>query len=166
MQSEEKGERELSDNLRKMKFMQRKNERDLREKLARERETKMKESHWVLASVEGLGGGLRVEIDERSEDVGLGRRSFGGFNPDIERLTAGKVLVMSEEKEKEEQISAKEMAARYAEHIGRAPSNHTDISRKRVRENVDDAAMDVPERKKTKNVAKDLVNRRKTVNRL
>ncbi|KAL6054639.1 TPX2 domain-containing protein [Balamuthia mandrillaris] len=91
MDQKEEGGRKLSSHILGMKFMQRKKEAELREERRAEEEQKIKDAHWVLD--EAIADGLTVIVDERrnvGSKIKTGRRSFGNFNPTIERLLSGK----------------------------------------------------------------------------
>lgn len=91
--------RTLSERLKGMRFMKQREEAATRERLLAEQEKREAEAHW---SVEGVADvkdtknndmmpiivfeqGVCEENDEEDGDVFLGRRSFGMFNPVLQR---------------------------------------------------------------------------------
>lgn len=77
--------KKLSSKLSQMKFMQRREETDTRKKLEAEREKAMRESQWVAT---GLGTETYIVQDDNrgQRKFTPGRRSFGNFNPVMEKL--------------------------------------------------------------------------------
>ncbi|CAH1269742.1 MPHOSPH6 [Branchiostoma lanceolatum] len=115
----------LSKNLMQMKFMQRKQQSDDREKLEEEQQRVIDEEHWVLDIPELKKLESRYEVIDSyvpCEDLKYGRFSFQGFNPAIEKIAksfeVAKEEEASEAKEKEETVSDDEMARRYEAIVG------------------------------------------------
>jgi len=81
-------EKKLSKNVEGMKFMQRKREAEHRAKLQEEQDKLIKESHWVLQKDEDVSRVSSVGVSEVFTKIttSTGRKSFGSFNPAIEKL--------------------------------------------------------------------------------
>ena len=79
-------------------FMQRNEESKLREKLKEEQEKLEQQNHWVLINKEDEKINIMRLDSNIYEDQILGRRSFGGFNKNIEKLDERK----EDEKDKNE----------------------------------------------------------------
>jgi len=118
---------ELSKNLKGMKFMLRKEEAERRAKQEDDHAKQLQEAHWVAHDKEAKGG--------LSLDDGLvfsrktGRRSFGKFNPSVEKLynkhkkgEQGKEF--GEEQEgmelegSDNETSVSDMATRFKDYVG------------------------------------------------
>ncbi|XP_028392744.1 M-phase phosphoprotein 6-like isoform X2 [Dendronephthya gigantea] len=118
---ESRERRSLSKNLLKMKFMQRTEEAKLRQQLEDEEKREIDEAHWVLDNVEGAKDENVIEYEPSyvvCEDlVPTGRMSFKRFNPAIEKLfqelTSQKELAECEAREREDTVTAEQMAERY-----------------------------------------------------
>ncbi|XP_028392742.1 M-phase phosphoprotein 6-like isoform X1 [Dendronephthya gigantea] len=133
---ESRERRSLSKNLLKMKFMQRTEEAKLRQQLEDEEKREIDEAHWVLDNVEGAKDEYvwsytfeEAAFKNRNvieyepsyvvcEDlVPTGRMSFKRFNPAIEKLfqelTSQKELAECEAREREDTVTAEQMAERY-----------------------------------------------------
>eukprot|EP01137_Pigoraptor_chileana_P002248 Opistho-2@40818 len=126
MSETEKSEREkkeLSKNLMAMKFMQRKHEADLKRQYAEQQQKAIDESHWkVEVAKQEEHSEVAVEVSatdlhvEALTTVG-GRRSFGNFNPVVEKLTRqmdhDRRMRKADEFEEQETVGEDEMAHRY-----------------------------------------------------
>lgn len=101
--------KKLSSKLSGMKFMQRKDETNTRKKLEAERERSMRESQWVAT---GLGTETCIIQDDNRgiPKFSTGRRSFGSFNPKMEKLVKDITEEVLGEAEKGEDISDQQMA--------------------------------------------------------
>ncbi|XP_078739402.1 M-phase phosphoprotein 6, partial [Lampetra fluviatilis] len=81
----------LSKNLLRMKFMQRGLDEEERRRLDEEEQRMMSDEHWYL-DLPDLQRAEVVVVEEASvavcEGVEFGRRSFRGFNPEVEKLCA------------------------------------------------------------------------------
>nr|XP_032834814.1 M-phase phosphoprotein 6 [Petromyzon marinus] len=79
----------LSKNLLRMKFMQRGLDEEERKRLDEEEQRLMTDEHWYL-DLPDLQRAEVVVVEEASvavcEGVEFGRRSFRGFNPEVEKL--------------------------------------------------------------------------------
>eukprot|EP00455_Lapot_gusevi_P001188 TRINITY_DN10492_c0_g2_i1.p1 TRINITY_DN10492_c0_g2~~TRINITY_DN10492_c0_g2_i1.p1 ORF type:complete len:176 (+),score=28.97 TRINITY_DN10492_c0_g2_i1:66-593(+) len=123
--------KELSDRVKGMKFMKRKEETKLRERLEEERRKEIEAAQWTVPTSGGLGKSL-VIIDDSpvaSSSFKIGRRSFGNFNPNIEKITgeaksAVKNAQLTQQAE-EDSVSEEDMALRYSEYIGLRGNTHS-----------------------------------------
>jgi hypothetical protein len=86
----------LSSRLSEMKFMRRKAERDLRTQLGKEEEQRKASIQWTKGSAQGGGAGDAAGASTRfiyassakSALLRVGRRSFGRFNPLLEKVVS------------------------------------------------------------------------------
>ncbi|KAI8817728.1 uncharacterized protein EV422DRAFT_570492 [Fimicolochytrium jonesii] len=111
----------LSTSVLALKFMHRAEEAKVRQKLEEEQKQAAKEAQWVL---EGFGFDERdsVQFDYDNSHVpfmesSFGRKSFGSFNKEIEKLdeeaTKSARLKRAQEVEGRESVSAQEMVDRF-----------------------------------------------------
>ncbi|CAL8374272.1 unnamed protein product [Arctogadus glacialis] len=113
----------LSNNLLRMKFMQRGLDAETKKQLEEDEKRIISDEHWYLDLPE-LKAKENQIIEERSfvpcEDLKYGRISFKGFNPEVEKL----MLLMNVQEETEEEdvedlsrmitdVTDEEMAIRY-----------------------------------------------------
>ncbi len=79
--------KELSSSVLSMKFMRRRQESELREKLRREEEDRLIQARWVITTAEEKNNVILILSDERFDlSPPVGRRSFQGFNSALEAL--------------------------------------------------------------------------------
>jgi len=101
------GERKLSTNLLGMKFMKRKEESEAASKLEQERAKQIKEAQWVANENAGA-----LSLEEKkilfAAEKKSGRKSFGNFNPAIEKLTSEPTKSKEEEKIRFEKLKEQE----------------------------------------------------------
>ncbi|KAM4797594.1 M-phase phosphoprotein 6-like [Urocitellus parryii] len=116
----------LSNNLLRMKFMQRGLDSETKKQLEEEEKKIISEEHWYLDLPE-LKEKESVIIEEQSfllcEDLLYGRISFRGFNPEVEKLMLQMNAKNKTEDEDEDEIveldvSDEEMARRYETLVG------------------------------------------------
>nr|XP_020471507.1 M-phase phosphoprotein 6 [Monopterus albus] len=119
----------LSKNLLRMKFMQRGLDAETKKQLEEDEKRIISDEHWCLDLPE-LKAKENLIIEEKSfvpcEDLKYGRMSFGGFNPEVEKLMAVMNPKDEEEKQEEEEelshmqtdITDEEMALRYESLVG------------------------------------------------
>ncbi|KAI9203483.1 uncharacterized protein BJ171DRAFT_509741 [Polychytrium aggregatum] len=113
----------LSSKILGMKFMQRQHEANIRSQLEEQRQKELKESQWTL-QVSGLDTVKKpVKITQDTSymafsDVAVGRKSFGTFNKEVEKLASEQIktgkLNTAIENERRATISDEEMAIRLA----------------------------------------------------
>ncbi|XP_006641225.2 M-phase phosphoprotein 6 isoform X1 [Lepisosteus oculatus] len=120
------GTAKLSKNLLRMKFMQRGLDAEVKKQLEEEEKRIISDEHWYLDLPE-LKAKENFVIEERSfvpcEELIYGRMSFGGFNPEVEKLMAAmKSQSKTEEDEEADKVEAdvsdEEMARRYETLVG------------------------------------------------
>ncbi|KAF0707867.1 hypothetical protein AaE_013438 [Aphanomyces astaci] len=116
-----------------MKFMQRKNQAALAK-------AEIQQDEWVDSNEGGeVTGELTCiqDIPDPSIDKKLGRRSFGGFNGNIEEVHKGlksnKRFDEANERALKDEVSAEEMTARMAKYTGlrKGPNNNNNRPPKR-----------------------------------
>lgn len=100
-----------------VQFMQRKQETLLRKKLEAERSQQMQESQWVLNTGKKTRVTKEEGVTEQRKFV-PGRRSYGNFNPKIQKLVKEvKESIAAEEGEEEaEAVTDAQLAARLRAH--------------------------------------------------
>ncbi|XP_071959340.1 M-phase phosphoprotein 6-like [Antedon mediterranea] len=116
----------LSKNVKQMKFMQRKLDRDIvEESKEQDRQHKIDDEHWVLDLPELQHKTCKYEIEAsyvKCEDLMYGRMSFKGMDPIIEKIMKNNETRNEEEEEEEEaiidpgetMITDEEMAKQYS----------------------------------------------------
>jgi len=112
--------RQLSEKLKAMKFMQRKEENNRRLQLEAEEKAKLKEFQWVLpgaADESSFVGDDDVNATLSAPFV-TGRRSFGNFNPLVEKFQSEIKSELLGSKAERETVTDQEMAERYTEYVG------------------------------------------------
>eukprot|EP00033_Pygsuia_biforma_P000645 GCRY01000760.1.p1 GENE.GCRY01000760.1~~GCRY01000760.1.p1 ORF type:complete len:175 (+),score=14.63 GCRY01000760.1:248-772(+) len=133
----------LSGRIQGMKFMQKKLESDMMDRLKKEREVEMKKKHWTTVSKaesrkrkrESEGESSSEDethdpkiiiVKNKEENEGIckyigGRRSFGHFNKEIEKLCKDQEAeIENVELEKDavkNTVSEKEMSRRYTKYV-------------------------------------------------
>ncbi|XP_060932799.1 M-phase phosphoprotein 6-like [Limanda limanda] len=118
----------LSKNLLRMKFMQRGLDEETKKQLEEDERRIISDEHWYLDLPE-LKAKENLIIEEKSfvpcEDLMFGRVSFGGFNPEVEKLMT--LMNPSDEGAAEEEeepsrmpadVTDEEMALRYESLVG------------------------------------------------
>ena len=91
--------KEMSSNLLRMRFMNRQEETDRREKLRREEEDRLIQARWVVKSSDAEDKVILILTEDRFDlSPPIGRRSFRGFNNALETLV---VQQMREHKQSE-----------------------------------------------------------------
>jgi hypothetical protein len=79
--------KELSSSVLSMKFMKRRQEAELRERLRREEEDRLIQARWVITTTEAKNNVILILSDDRFDlSPPVGRRSFQGCNPALEAL--------------------------------------------------------------------------------
>eukprot|EP01116_Phalansterium_solitarium_P011775 TRINITY_DN27553_c0_g1_i1.p3 TRINITY_DN27553_c0_g1~~TRINITY_DN27553_c0_g1_i1.p3 ORF type:complete len:134 (+),score=39.02 TRINITY_DN27553_c0_g1_i1:77-478(+) len=125
--------KELSKNLSKMKFMQRIEQAEQRQQQEQALARELRDSHW---STSGVGKGIALPDDQ---NVALsrkpGRRSFGGFNPNVENIGKAPAPVAPPPAQEAPDVSDAEMAQRYDKRKGSdnpyGPRGRNDKKKKR-----------------------------------
>lgn len=115
--SAEKGK--LSDKVMQMKFMTRKTERDVRKKLEEERAAEMRDLQWVLST--GDTGEATVVPDEEEAPQPrfiAGRRSYGSYNPQLEKVLKDAKAAAASEKDDRDEITPEKLTDRYEKYVG------------------------------------------------
>eukprot|EP01083_Nonionella_stella_P020994 58227_1 len=121
----------LSSRVKNMKFMKRKEESKLRDKLEKERQQNIEDSHWILPnSSKEDEKQSHIVADPRPSNIETiipGRRSFGNFNVVVENLNKDahqKVAEIREDKAnpKADEISDREMASRLSKNAQNSPT--------------------------------------------
>lgn len=92
-----------------MKFMQRREESVMREKLENERQKIIQDAHWVIGTGNYASTIQAVQIS-RTANVATGRRSFGSFNPLVEKLVKGLIDAPLLNNENDETVTDEQMA--------------------------------------------------------
>ncbi|BFZ19236.1 hypothetical protein BsWGS_22275 [Bradybaena similaris] len=112
---------QLSKNVLQMKFMQRSVLRLEREQNEEDKQKIIDDEHWVLDHPEYKSKESKFLKDQSyitCEQLMLGRQSFQGFNPEIEKLMKTQLneqeLKKIDANEKQNSIGDKEMASRYS----------------------------------------------------
>ncbi|KAL1925652.1 uncharacterized protein VTP21DRAFT_535 [Calcarisporiella thermophila] len=92
MSTDSPHKKEFSGKLLAMKFMQRQQERELREKLEKEQRKAISEAHWVLEYEAGEIEKPKVRVEYEPSYLSctttnvVGRKSFNNFNKEIEKI--------------------------------------------------------------------------------
>lgn len=115
----------LSKHLLQMKFMQREAIREEQEQLRSENQRAIDDEHWVLDVPMSTQSKCTFTVEPSfviCENLMFGRRSFKGFNPEIEKICntidSNQALRETEEREKETNVDDEEMAERYQSLVG------------------------------------------------
>lgn len=115
----------LSKHLMQMKFMQRGSIREEQEQLRSEHQRAIDDEHWVLDVPLSTESKCTFTVEPSfviCENLMFGRRSFRGFNPEIEKICStiesDEALRKAEEREKETSVNDEEMAERYQSLVG------------------------------------------------
>uniref|UniRef100_A0A7S2TWX5 M-phase phosphoprotein 6 n=1 Tax=Lotharella oceanica TaxID=641309 RepID=A0A7S2TWX5_9EUKA len=110
----------LSGRLKAMKFMRRKAEAEERIKLEKERNRKRKAAQWTTDAADSGSSSLVIvdDDDPYATRFILGRRSFGGFNPNVEKINAEAMGKVRGKKMMKGAVSDAEMAQRYTKFVG------------------------------------------------
>eukprot|EP00472_Partenskyella_glossopodia_P014693 CAMPEP_0197524418 /NCGR_PEP_ID=MMETSP1318-20131121/9105_1 /TAXON_ID=552666 /ORGANISM="Partenskyella glossopodia, Strain RCC365" /LENGTH=169 /DNA_ID=CAMNT_0043077371 /DNA_START=33 /DNA_END=542 /DNA_ORIENTATION=+ len=102
-----------------MKFMKRKEEAEIRQKLERERKKKRKAAQWNTEDRTDSSSVVIAEEDEMHKTrFMMGRRSFGGFNPNVTNNNAIAMGTYRGNKQLKNAVSEEEMAKRYKKFVG------------------------------------------------
>lgn len=115
----------LSKHLMQMKFMQRGAIREEQEQLRSENQRAIDDEHWVLDVPMSTQSKCTFTVEPSfviCDNLMFGRRSFKGFNPEIEKICNtidnNQALREAEEREKETSVNDEEMAERYQSLVG------------------------------------------------
>jgi M-phase phosphoprotein-6 len=108
--------KQLSSRLKDMKFMKRKEESNLRTKLEQERARDEESMRWTVTSAAGASVVVDDEDDAPSMVRVPGRRSFGGFNQNVEKIVSDSKLTVEQlaarAAAEQDSINDEEMASR------------------------------------------------------
>eukprot|EP01090_Pellita_catalonica_P003635 TRINITY_DN13288_c0_g1_i1.p1 TRINITY_DN13288_c0_g1~~TRINITY_DN13288_c0_g1_i1.p1 ORF type:complete len:153 (-),score=26.83 TRINITY_DN13288_c0_g1_i1:377-835(-) len=91
MNKEAEQKPQFSAHLLGMKFMQRKKEEELLKQKELEAQRRLSDAHWILDENihKSASNIVKSEIRIVDSPVVYGRRSYGGFNKEIEKITSG-----------------------------------------------------------------------------
>ncbi|GAB5353984.1 hypothetical protein AAMO2058_000080800 [Amorphochlora amoebiformis] len=121
----------LSSRIKNMKFMKRKEEARVREKIIKDRNRKRKASQWT--SETKTDSTLVILEEDKMYDTRfmLGRRSFGGFNKTIAKINSQASGKYRGKKQTKSAVSDQEMANRYEKFVGMRGENAERYERKK-----------------------------------
>lgn len=136
----------LSKHLMQMKFMQRGVIREEQEQLSCENQRAIDDEHWVLDLPASAQSKCTFTVEPSfvvCENLKFGRRSFKGFNPEIEKLCktldSNQSLREAEEREEETSVNDHEMVERYQSLVGTIAKKFTKRRHKSGIGDADDA---------------------------
>uniref|UniRef100_A0A0B7A1F2 M-phase phosphoprotein 6 n=1 Tax=Arion vulgaris TaxID=1028688 RepID=A0A0B7A1F2_9EUPU len=146
----------LSKNVLQMKFMQRSVLRIEREQNEEERQKVIDDEHWVRDLPEYRrkeSPFLKDQSYTICEQLTLGRQSYRGFNPDIEKMMLAQIneqeMKRVEEQERQDSVGEKEMANRYSSLMGVIAKKFTKKRTRNKTEPEEDANEEEPTHKKS-----------------
>eukprot|EP00467_Chlorarachnion_reptans_P016969 CAMPEP_0114522700 /NCGR_PEP_ID=MMETSP0109-20121206/20882_1 /TAXON_ID=29199 /ORGANISM="Chlorarachnion reptans, Strain CCCM449" /LENGTH=182 /DNA_ID=CAMNT_0001703935 /DNA_START=104 /DNA_END=652 /DNA_ORIENTATION=+ len=118
------GDRDLlSGRLRGMKFMKRKAEANMRKRILKERQKKMKAARWTVDTGEVFKSLVIIDDEDMHNSRFMhGRRSFGGFNPVVVSMNSEAMGNEKGQNQLKTAVSDEEMTRRFNKFVGKRVS--------------------------------------------